>query len=67
MFSDGTIGFVSGSHANRFVSLGGVLFAVNGAVGHFLTPGKGVRNYGGDLEICRGAALTRDDFEVVLF
>jgi diacylglycerol kinase (ATP) len=26
-----------------------------------------VRNYGGDLEICRGAGLTCDDFEVVLF
>jgi diacylglycerol kinase (ATP) len=26
-----------------------------------------VRNYGGDLEIASGAALTRDDFEVVLF
>lgn len=26
-----------------------------------------VRNYGGDLEIARGASLLRDDFEVVLF
>jgi len=26
-----------------------------------------VRNYGGDLEIARGASLVRDDFEVVLF
>lgn len=26
-----------------------------------------VRNYGGDLEIARGASLQRDDFEVVLF
>lgn len=26
-----------------------------------------VRNYGGDLEIARGASLMRDDFEVVLF
>ena len=26
-----------------------------------------VRNYGGDLEIARGASLRRDDFEVVLF
>jgi diacylglycerol kinase (ATP) len=26
-----------------------------------------VRNYGGDLEIARGARLTSDDFEVVLF
>jgi diacylglycerol kinase family enzyme len=26
-----------------------------------------VRNYGGDLEIARGASLFRDDFEVVLF
>jgi len=26
-----------------------------------------VRNYGGDLEIARGASLERDDFEVVLF
>lgn len=26
-----------------------------------------VRNYGGDLEIARGASLDRDDFEIVLF
>jgi diacylglycerol kinase (ATP) len=26
-----------------------------------------IRNYGGDLEIARGASLARDDFEVVLF
>jgi YegS/Rv2252/BmrU family lipid kinase len=26
-----------------------------------------VRNYGGDLEIARGASLLRDDFEIVLF
>ena len=26
-----------------------------------------IRNYGGDLEIARGASLLRDDFEVVLF
>jgi diacylglycerol kinase (ATP) len=26
-----------------------------------------VRNYGGDLEIARGASLVRDDFEVVMF
>jgi diacylglycerol kinase family enzyme len=26
-----------------------------------------VRNYGGDLEIARGASLYRDDFEIVLF
>jgi diacylglycerol kinase family enzyme len=26
-----------------------------------------VRNYGGDLEIAKGASLLRDDFEVVLF
>ena len=57
-----------GGFAHVGQSVGQFEARINGDVYHcgFVLASR-VRNYGGDLEIARGASLKRDDFEVVLF